>query len=724
MKKYWILFTTVLIVSFTILIYSGVEIYHQAPPIPKVVKSPEGKVFFKENNIQKGKEVWQRIGGMEVGSIWGHGSYVAPDWTADYLHLEAEFLIEKIRTKKETDDIKGRLKEIIRTNTFDENDGSVVISEDRYEAFEKNKAHYVDIFKGGNEKMAIPPNTIISDEELFNLTAYFWWSSWAASTNRPNETYSYTSNFPHEPLIDNIPTYHIYLWSGVSVLMLIFAIAAMVIYYLKNLHKEQKEEKLTFLDPFKDIILLPSQRAVIKYFKITCLLILGQVLLGIVTVHYGVEGLEFFGIPLAEVLPYSLSRTFHIQWAIFWIATSWLATGLFVAPFLSKKEFKYQKFGVDFLFYALLVLVAGSSIGEWLGVNNYLGDLWFFFGHQGYEYVDLGRFWQLLLFVGLLLWMFLVGRNILYAIRIDKENKSILTMFLIATLAIGSFYASGLMHGQHTHISIVEYWRWWLVHLWVEGFFEVFATAAISILFVKLNLLSSKTANYAVVASATIFLFGGIIGTMHHLYFTGTPMSVMSLGAVFSALEVVPLTLVGFEIFEQYNLYKNNKFIKNYKGVILFFIGVSFWNMLGAGIFGFMINPPIALYYMQGLNTTAVHGHTALFGVYGLLGMGFMLFCYKTIVQKMDTKIITYSFWLMNIGLLLMVVLSVLPVGILQTIESVSKGYYFARSSEFLYRSDITTLKWLRMVGDVLFSIGIIGFVYYLLRLKIKKDRM
>jgi nitric oxide reductase subunit B len=94
---------------------------------------------------------------------------------------------------------------------------------------------------------------------------------------------------------------------------------------------------------------------------------------------------------------------------------------------------------------------------------------------------------------------------------------------------------------------MVEYWRWWLVHLWVEGFFEVFATAVIALLFTRLGLVRPDSANRAIVAETIVFLFGGILGTLHHLYFTGTPTSVMAVGAVFSALEVVPLALIGLE---------------------------------------------------------------------------------------------------------------------------------------------------------------------------------
>ncbi len=350
-------------------------------------------------------------------------------------------------------------------------------------------------------------------------------------------------------------------------------------------------------------------------------------------------------------------------------------------------------------------------------MKGYLsGNSWFYFGHQGYEYVDLGRVWQAALFVGLMLWVYLVGRCILKAIKQGGEQKPLLTMFLISAVAIGGFYMAGLMWGKQTHLSIVEYWRWWVVHLWVEGFFEVFATAVIAFLFARLGLVKLKSANSAVIFSTTIFLTGGIIGTLHHLYFAGTPMVVIALGAVFSALEVVPLTIIGFEAWDNIRLSRSTEWVKKYKWPIYFFVATAFWNLVGAGLFGFMINPPIALYYMQGLNTTPVHAHTALFGVYGMLGIGLMLFCLRVLYVKKDWKdsVLKLSFWSINGGLLLMVLLSLLPIGFLQTWASVEHGYWYARSSEYLYSPVITIFKWLRVPGDTIFALGILIVVLFI----------
>jgi nitric oxide reductase subunit B len=363
----------------------------------------------------------------------------------------------------------------------------------------------------------------------------------------------------------------------------------------------------------------------------------------------------------------------------------------------------------------------GSLTGEWLSVQQKLGlEASFWFGHQGYEYVDLGRFWQIFLFAGLFIWLGLMGRALWPALKSPTENKHLLTLFFISTLAIAAFYGAGLMWGRHTNLAIAEYWRWWVVHLWVEGFFEVFATVVIAFLFTRMGLLRTSTATSSVLFSTIIFLAGGIIGTFHHLYFTGTPVPVLALGATFSALEVVPLVLIGFEAFENLTLSNARPWVAAYRWPILFFVSVAFWNLVGAGLFGFLINPPIALYFMQGLNTTPVHGHSALFGVYGMLGIGLMLFCLKGLATNKvwKTGALNYAFWATNIGLALMVLVSLLPVGLMQTWASVQYGMWYARSAEFLQTDLMNTLRWLRVLGDTIFATGLFSLVWFVAGLK------
>ena len=737
-KKLWFGFIAVMAISFSVLLYFGREIYRQAPPIPSEVISTTGAVLFTGQEIKDGQNIWQSIGGQEVGTVWGHGSYVAPDWSADWLHRESEYILNYLAdtsfhktyanvSAEQKAMLKIRLQKELRTNTYDANSGKIVISLLRAQAINAVSAHYAGLFMNDpkleklRDNYAIPPNSIKEQGRMDKMNAFFFWISWACVTDRPDSEISYTNNWPSEELVDNKPTSSLILWTGFSVIMLIAGIGLMGWYYASRKEEGLQDHEITGKDPLLGGIFTPSMKATLKYFWVVTALIIVQVLMGAITAHYAVEGQAFYGLPLSGILPYSISRTWHIQLAIFWIATSWLATGLYLAPAISGKEPKFQALGVNFLFIALLVIVVGSLIGQWLGVMQRLGLVTnFYFGHQGYEYVDLGRFWQLFLFIGLIIWLVLMGRGLMPALKAKSENRSLLTMFLISTIAIAAFYGAGLMWGRQTNLAVAEYWRWWVVHLWVEGFFEVFATVAIAFLFVRLGLVRIATATTSVLLSTIVFLSGGILGTFHHLYFTGTPTVILAIGATFSALEVVPLVLMGFEGYGNFKISQNRSWIAGYKWPIYCFLSVAFWNLVGAGIFGFLINPPIALYYMQGLNTTPVHGHAALFGVYGMLGIGQMLFVLKSMDPEKvwNEKWINFAFWTINIGLMLMILISVLPVGLAQTWVSVRTGMWYARSAEFMQDPTIAFFRWLRVIGDTVFAAGSLALAWFIFGLK------
>src|SRR5262245_37559992 len=477
LRKLWIGFAAVVIISFAVLGWTGIRIYQQAPPVPEFVVASDGTEVVGPGTIHTGQNVWQSIGGMEVGSVWGHGSYVAPDWTADWLHREAQFILNAWAapvsfaslTPERQAELESRLEQMLRRNTYDASTGTITVDPIRAKAFAANLAYYSDVFSRGREEFAIPAGALTDPTHLKQLAAFFFWTSWAASTNRPGDTVTYTSNWPYEPLVGNRPTGDTIVWTGVSIILLLAGIGAMASY-----HASTREHEPLLPPPANDPLLgsvpTPSQRAVIKYFWIVAALILVQIVLGVVAAHYGVEGNGFYGFPLADFLPYSIARTWHVQLGIFWIATAWLAAGLYIGPAVSGVEPKWQRLGVNVLFAALLVVVVGSMAGQWLSVKRMLGvdTLWFYLGHSGYEYIDLGRLWQIALLIGLFLWLALMVRALRPALRADGEHRPLLTLFLISSVAIAAFYMAALGYGRRTNLAVAEYWRWWVVHLWVE----------------------------------------------------------------------------------------------------------------------------------------------------------------------------------------------------------------------------------------------------------------
>lgn len=731
-RKLWIGLISLLLIGFGVLLWMGGEIHRQAPPMPVEVVTADGQTVFTQADIETGRIVWQSIGGQQLGSIWGHGALVAPDWTADWLHREAMSWLN-LRAQAslgkpydqlnagEQAKLKAELQPDIRANSYEQSNGKLIISGERAQAISQVGAYYESLFSNDpstakdRETFAMRDMTVDTMEHRRQLTAFFFWTSWAAVTNRPEGTTSYTNNWPYDPVVGNQATPSTFLWTVFSVLFMIAGIGLLAWHYAVY-HGKEGSPTPPATDPLRGLALTPSMKATGKFFWLVLALFLVQILLGATTAHFQVEGQYFYGFKLAEILPYSLTRTWHTQLAVLWIATAWLGTGLYVAPAISGHEPKLQRAGVNFLFGCLLIIVVGAFTGQWFSVMQKLGlanNFWF--GHQGWEYVDLGRFWQAFLFVGLMLWLLLMGRALWPALRRKDEMSSIVGLLFLSTVAIGMFYAAGLMWGEHTHLSMVEYWRWWVVHLWVEGFFEVFAVAVMSFIFVKLGLVRGKSATVNVLFATIVFMAGGILGTFHHLYFTGTTTAVVALGASFSALEVVPLALIGIEAYETWSHSQATPWMARYKWPFMFFIAVSFWNLIGAGLFGFLINTPLALYYMQGLNLTALHGHTALFGVYGMLGIGLLLFCVRGLKPDSDWngKYLRTSFWTLNIGLSMMALLTLLPLGLLQLNAALEHGYWYARSAEFMGKPIIDLLVWLRVPGDTVFSVGAIALALF-----------
>ena len=729
-KKFWYLLVAVLIGAFSILGYYGFEVYREAPPIPQQYVSESGEKVITHDEILHGQTAWQTTGGMQVGSVWGHGAYQAPDWTADWLHRELTNWLDITANKefgKNFADLneeqqallKARLTKEYRSSKV-END-TVVLSNTRLAAMEKTAQYYISLYgddpatKVTREHFAMKDNTLPDLQARKDLAKFFFWTAWTTSAERPNTHASYTNNWPHEPLINNVPTPENVIWSIASVVFLIAGIGFVVWIWSFKKREDEKEPPMPEFDPLTKLQLTPSQRALGKYLFTVLALFLLQVNLGAIVAHYTVEGQEFYGIDISQYFPYSLVRTWHIQAALFWIAMAFLAGGLFLAPIINGgKDPKFQKLGVDVLYWALVVLVVGSFTGSYLAIAHTLPEEWsFMFGHQGYEFIDLGRFWQAVKFAGILFWLVLMLRGTVNAFK-QPGDKNLLALFFASVIAIGLFYGPALFYGEHTHISVMEYWRWWVVHLWVEGFFEVFSVAALSFIFVSLGLVSRRTATVATITEAALFLIGGIPGTFHHLYFAGATTPIIAVGASFSALEVVPLVLLGHEAWEHWAMQQKTPWMDRLKWPLYCFVAVAFWNMLGAGVFGFLINPPISLYYVQGLNTTAVHAHAALFGVYGFLALGFVFLIarYLRPDTPFNDKLMKWGFWLLNGGLVLMIVSSLLPIGVIQGYASISEGLWYARSEEFMQQPLFDTLRWVRLGGDVVFIFGALTFFW------------
>ena len=721
-----------LLAGFVILIGISGASYNAGPPVPRSVVNPSGETVFSGEDIMAGQQVFLRYGLMENGTIWGHGAYLGPDFSAEYLHNLAIHTREALAQKKynraanelapfEQNALDAEIKQVFKQNRY--NPQTETLQYTGYEAasFHRQRTLWAAYFTSSTGNRGLPAKYITDKEELRQLTAFFAWTAWGSVANRPDKSYSYTNNFPYDPMVGNTPTSDIILWSALSIIGLLAGTAA-VLFAFGKFHYLGWKGVGEHIHPQ----LLPNtagsgQRATIKYFLIVSLLLLAQVLVGGALAHYRADPGSFYGFDLTVLFPSHILRTWHLQLAIFWIATAFIAGGLFLSVSLGGKEPRGQVRWTNLLFVALILVVGGSLLGELLGVRQLLGKLWFWFGHQGWEYLDLGRAWQVLLAAGMVMWLILLFRAVRPVLK-DTVDGEISALFLYAAATIPLFYLPAFFFGSTTSYTVVDTWRFWIIHLWVEGFFELFVTVMVAILFYKLGMVSRQTATRVIYLDAILFLGGGIVGTGHHWYWTGQTSITMALSAMFSALEVVPLILLTRDAWDFIRLSRSTcdvcaqRIDLPHKWTFYFLMAVGFWNFVGAGIFGFLINMPIISYFEVGTILTPNHGHAALMGAFGMLAVSLMVFSLRQVQSdaqwKRPEKYIRVSFWGLNIGLMLMVVCNLFPAGVMQLLDVLNNGYWHARGPEYLNQKLTLFLEWCRMPADLIFIIlGVIPLV-------------
>jgi nitric oxide reductase subunit B len=704
----------VFVFGFFVLGLLAYRTYVGEPPIPERVVSESGQVLYSGDDILKGQQVFLRNGLMEYGSILGHGAYLGPDFTADYLRRAATYVLS-IYGGENSDEARQQTINDFKQNRYDSATKTLIVSDAQASAFLQLLGHYHTFFADPTTQNGLRPNAITDSTETKQLTSYFAWTAWAASALRPGRNYTYTNNWPPEPLVGNRPSADVFAWSVISLITLLGGIGLMMGAFGRWRFlgwQGRDQQTLSFVRP-GEVPLTPAQRSTAYFFLVMAALFLIQSLLGGSVQHYRAEVSNFFGIDLARILPYNLARTWHVQLAIFWVATSYLAAGIFIAPMIAGREPNRQHWLAYGLLGALAVVVFGSMFGEYAGIYGWIKHLWLWFGNQGFEYLDLGRFWQVLLSIGLIFWVIMLYR-VLRGRLAQEHAGNMPWMFFYAALAIPAFYAVGLLAQTSSNITTAEYWRWWVVHLWVEDFLELFTTVIVAYVFVLVGVVRERVALALIYLDFIIYSIGGVIGTMHHMYFNGTPVEHMALGAVFSAIEVVPLTFLTVEAWSFLQLgavqVSGSRTPFPHRWAVMFLAAVGFWNFLGAGIFGFLINLPIVSYYEIGTSLTANHAHTAFMGVYGMLAVGLALFCLRYLIpeDKWSDRPVRFSFWALNIGLAWMSFATLFPLGVVQLYHSVNAGYFEARSLKFLTLGMNRIIEWIRFPGDALFILGIL----------------
>ncbi|QCC58755.1 cbb3-type cytochrome c oxidase subunit I [Natrinema thermotolerans] len=701
--------------------------YANSPDIPDTIVGPDGETVATSEDVQDGKAVFQENGLMNQGSILGRGSYYDTDYTADTLDSKAEYMRDYYAQERHDENysaLNASVQAGIDQQVRQELQGSEYGSQVQYSAAEvyahqQVREDYVERYHEGDRERGIPAGQIESAEEAEEFADFALWTAWISHTDRPDSSASFTNDWPYSPAAGNDAGGPIMTWSVIAMVLLVGGAGAAIWLYQSIDLPEPEAEGASIPHP-SEIELTPSQLLSTRFVLIGALLFVAQTFLGGLLAHYYIERDGFFGmreligVDILQWLPWSIVRTWHVDLGILWIATMWLGAGLFLAPLLTGREPPKQALYVKGLVGALLVVAVGGLAGIWLGINNFFdGQLWWLLGNEGLEYVEIGRIWQVGLLVGFLGWTALVARG--FKPLLDREPRyGLAHMIVYAGGSIGLLFMAGFLYTPKTNIVVTEFWRWWVVHMWVEGVFEFFILVVIALTLVSMNLLSKKSAEKAVIFQAALVMGSGIIGVSHHYWWAGLPEVWLPIGSVFSTIEFIPLLFILYEALGQYRAMDTAGKDFPYRMAFYFIVASSVWNFFGAGVIGFFINLPIISYYETGTYLTVAHAHGAMFGAFGLLAMGMSVYILRvtTRAESWTTRRLRWSFWLCNLGLALMIFLSLLPVGFLQLEVGFTQGYAASRSLEFYNGELIQTLFWLRMPGDTMLIAGAVLFAW------------
>lgn len=743
-RHWWKVFFLIFAVSVAVVGYIGYKTYEFAPPICDFV-GEDGTRIFSAEDIVAGQKVFFRYGLMEYGTFLGDGGMRGPDFTAEALHRTARWMNEfhDAEWRERVPDparraviVRSLVAEELKHNRYDPeyyarrgqiresryDRGAVVMSDAQAHGFGTLVRYYREKFGPGGELAGIetfrPTGYIRSEEEIRSLAAFFYWGGWLAAAQRPGRPYSYTHNWPYDPLAGNLPHGGLVLWSVIGVLVVIGAIGVIFYFYGKLDREAILEQQKARLPPFATADTVdrfkptPTQRATYKYFAAAALLFLLQVAAGLLAIA------DYVGLDVAKALPVTVSRAWHSQISILWIAVCWFGATIWVLPLICRPEPRGQLAWVNALFWMLVVVAAGGAAGIPLGVMGVFRDTatrWV--GIQGWEFMQIGRLYQTILFASFVAWLVIVARGLWPALR-QRQSWSLPNWMVYSIAGIIFMFSASFVARPDTNFVIADFWRWCTIHMWVEAFFELFTTIIVAYFLYLMGFVSHAVASRVVYLAAVLFLGSGLIGISHNFYWNAKSIETIALGGVLSSLQVAPLVLLTIEAWRFRHLPNTTVAELKRKGgadatfgmaeSFLFLVGVNFWNFFGAGVMGFIINLPIVNYYQHGTYLTVNHGHAALMGVYGNLAVAAMLFCGRWNVDPAgwNPRLLRIVFWSLNVGLMMMVLLDLFPVGIHQLMAVMDRGYAYARSQAYMQGAAFQTLTWLRGIGAAIFVVG------------------
>jgi len=709
-------FWFIAIIMVAALIYFTANLQKEVPPIAKEVKSQSGEVLYTYDDVVEGKGYFQEFDLMDWGTMLGMGAYMGPDFTTNFFHHRAEFLYDYYgkemfgKPAAELSDIeRGAVKERVKEDFHKQTkllESGVTYTDASAAAYKANVKSLTKMLVEGDPERAFPGG-VIRENEAVKIAAFVDWSQMVASSIRPGtegkvgEERTWSNNWPHEPLVDQDTSYNnhiVSLWE----FLLLWTLTILVIFlsYEYLFKKDAKEELAPALKVTK---MFKSQKKLLKYIPIVSLLFVVQMFLGAYLAHLYADPTQDF-IFSQSILPFNVLRSIHTQLAILWVAVGWLVGGLLIAPWVAGKDHKFPWL-VDVLWLALLVVAVGSIVGLYMGATGQMRDTWFWLGNEGRELLNLGRVWDIGLVIGLVFWFLLI----VSLIRKSATNNPLVGTIIWSAFAIATLYIAGMMpiHKVMPNFTVDDYYRWWVIHLWVELTFELFAAGVIAFMTVSLGLISQKTAERVMFFELFLIMMSGTLGVGHHYFWQGLDEYWIAIGGIFSALEPLPLALMIVEAWKNQRDHKAEGIENKFSTPFMWIAGSAVLNWIGAGFFGMVINTPTISYYSHGTYLIMPHGHTALLGAFGYISIAFLYMTSRANAMAngwvWNDKWSKIGFWLLTIGVLIFAI-PTLMIGLEQTKVAAEMGYYYTRIHSAL--DVVQGWMWFRILPDTLMLLG------------------
>ncbi len=754
-------FWTIFVGMITALVFYTANLGKETPPIPLKVVSEQWEILYTYNDIAQGKAYFQEFDLTDWGSLMWMGAYLGPDFSTDFFHnraatlynlyWQANFWKSFLREKDEQEHLvaiweqkeivkfdknlhlndvqKWAIKEIVkgdfRSSTL--NKEVVKYSEASTIAYKENVKYLTNMLLNWDKTRGYPgwiikswtvkewdtlpfdgkTTDVTAKKKIAQIAAFIDWSQLVVSSPRINhETWekmdrTWSNNWPNEPLVDQDIAWvnHVVsLWE----FLLLWPLSILVVFLGYN-YFFKAEDKKDLEEPLKVTKMFQSQKNLLWWVPVIALLIVVQMILWGYLAHIYADPSASF-IVSQDILPFNTIRSIHTQMAILWIAAGWLVWGLMIAPWVAWKDHKYPWL-VHVLYVAILVLVVWSITWLYMGSMWMLPESWFWLGNEWRELINLWRVWDFILVIWLVFWFLLI----VSLLKKSTVKNPFAAVIVWSAFAIAGLYVAWMIpfHKIMPNFTVDDFYRWWVIHLWVELTFELFAVWVIAFFTVALGLVSSKSAVRLMLFELLLVMFSGTLWVWHHYWWQGLDQHWIAIGWIFSAMEPIPLVLLIVEAWNNYRekTYKNKSF--EFSTVFMWISGSAILNFIWAWFLGMVINTPTINYYTHGTYLIMPHGHVALLWAFGYIAIAFLYLVVRSNSlakwYEWKTKLANTGFWLLTIWVLLFAIPTIM-IGFHQGWVAFDQGYFFTRLHETL--TPMENWMWFRIVPDTMMILG------------------